>query len=129
MPGLPSTTSVWLPAPGSWLLFLPQSYPIDGILRGHIGENYPIAQFESCNDLNESDGMASELDLDFAGVCAVRVDFKQSDGAFFLAEGGTADIQDIRESCGLDGAIDTEIRARSRREGAVEGDIHRDCAV
>ena len=106
-----------------------QAHTVVGVPLGHVGEDDAVAGLEAVDDLDGVDGAAAELDLGADGVVGVGGELEDADGALLLAEGGTADVDDVVEALELDGAVNGEVGTGTAGELVGDGDVDEDGAV
>ena len=94
------------------------------IHRAGVGKDDLITGFEAADDLDRVDGTAAEFNRRADRFRAARDEFENSNGVVLLAEGRTADVDDIIETLEFDRAVDAQVGARAFRQFAIEGDVH-----
>src|SRR4051812_33799788 len=117
---------VFICAPCGWLRTSAfELYPVERIELRHVGQNDLVAGLESFEDLDGVHRGASELHLGGERLAA-RLHLEDRDGAVLLAERRASDEDDVVELLELDGAVDAQVRTRSRRQVAVHDHVDAD---
>src|ERR1700722_2047927 len=98
---------------------------IEGVPRGHVGEDDLIADGQPRDDFHGIDGGPAEFDLR-ARRPAVRLQLEQPNGALLLPERWPPDIQHVSQPFELDRAVNAQVRHGALGQVARQRHIDRD---
>src|SRR5262247_1953713 len=101
-----------------------QSDAIHSIELRCVGQDHPVADIQSFQNLNVGDGTAPQFDLRAHGLFAALDIFEERDHVLFLAERRALNIEHVFQSLDLNRAVDAHIRTRAFGRFAVERDVY-----
>src|SRR5215510_741777 len=103
---------------------LSQSYPVECIPRGHVGQDDLVPDLQPGLHLNGIDRALAQRDLHARRVAVDAGQPEQAYGALFLTERRAPHIKDVFQSFQLNRPVDAEIGHRPARERFGQRDVH-----